>query len=75
MHKLILNTIINAFILLIAGFGAKDFISNGYLGLPLWMRVIMVGVAIAAILYSVYREFRYDFKVMRDEDTTAKPIA
>ena len=67
MHRLVLNTLINILIVIIALTGAWHFVTEKYLELPLWLSIIMASVAMCAVFYNVYGEFMQDYINMRLE--------
>lgn len=67
MHRLVLNSLINMVIIVIAFTGAWHFVVEKYLGLPVWMSITMALVAMGAVIHTVYVEFMQDFQRMRVE--------
>jgi hypothetical protein len=72
MHRLILNSLVNLFIVIIAGTGAWHFVVDQYMGLPLWLSTTMALVAMGAVFYNVYVEFLRDYEVVRVERLRVK---
>lgn len=72
MHRLVLNTLINLIIVIIALTGAWHFVADQYMGLPLWLSCLMSLVAVGAVVCTVYTEFMHDFRNMRIEEERRK---
>ena len=67
MHRLVLNTLINLLIIIVAITGAWHFVVEKYMGLPMWLSIIMALVAVGAVIHTVYVEFVQDYKAWRVE--------